>query len=180
MATLCLGTAAKHVLRVKAAIDYAAEVTCLIDIRESDSAAVLAEQLPMGAFLTEQGSQNLPRWVKRADSEMDTAYLKRAVTLATAEKPETGRLFQAIHGNTEHWHTVPDAGLMPLPAPATQATAEAGGGLGVDGRGDGTDGEAKGASRQRERRKRSTRGKPTAPLSLPLSLWRAAGLCARR
>lgn len=105
---------------------------------------------------------------------------RRAVTLATAEKPETGRLFQAIHGNTEHWHTVPDAGLMPLPAPATQASAEAGGGLGVDGRGDGTDGEAKGASRQRERRKRSTRGKPTAPLSLPLSLWRAAGLCARR
>ena len=48
-----------------------------------------AAQLPTGAFLTEQGSQNLPRWVKRADNEMDTAYLKRAVTLATAAK---GRL----------------------------------------------------------------------------------------
>ena len=48
----------------------------------------------------------------------------RMLRVRAVERPETGRLFQAIHGN-DHWHTVPKQGLMPLPAPAPKSTAVA-------------------------------------------------------
>ena len=61
---------------------------------------------------------------ERADATSALRCGGRMLRVRAVERPETGRLFQAIHGN-DHWHTVPKQGLMPLPAPAPKSTAVA-------------------------------------------------------
>ncbi|CAK0865763.1 unnamed protein product [Prorocentrum cordatum] len=81
--------ACKHIQRVKAAIDYTSEVTCVAIVRETGRSDIMGGSLPTGVFCNEQGTTLVPRWFPQKSEETASVYYNRVLQLATGA---SGRL----------------------------------------------------------------------------------------
>eukprot|EP00959_Pyramimonas_sp_CCMP1952_P247293 5169270-Pyramimonas_sp.AAC.1 len=75
----------KSILKVKGAIDYSTEVTCVVILKEESRATLMSAVLPAGVFLTEQQSKKVPRFVKQKDDEDPKVYYRRVRALADGQ-----------------------------------------------------------------------------------------------
>ena len=76
MPATLLPAAKQHVLQTKAAINYEAEVTCLIKIKDNKAEELLKLPLPIGVFLTQQKTDDIPIWYKQKPEQKPSEYWK--------------------------------------------------------------------------------------------------------
>ena len=79
---LLLGDARKLVLQTRGALAYNTEVTCLVKVSQSNLSALLAVQLPSGAFLSPHRSNSIPQWIPRDKDQSAASYYTKVHTLA--------------------------------------------------------------------------------------------------
>lgn len=76
MPATLLPAAKQHVLQTKAAINYEAEVMCLIKIKDTKAEELLKLPLPIGVFLTQQKTDDIPIWYKQKPEQKPSEYWK--------------------------------------------------------------------------------------------------------
>eukprot|EP00959_Pyramimonas_sp_CCMP1952_P144537 3025397-Pyramimonas_sp.AAC.1 len=74
----------KMVLKVKGALNYESELTCLFIMKKSPLEKFMQFPLPRGVFVNLQGSKLVPRRFKQRDAKTAEAYLERVTVSSTA------------------------------------------------------------------------------------------------